>query len=241
MTTRLFLSPKTLIGRCFNQWDLFFSVYNPVRLYLHFIQTMSLEECQTKSFGMNLLLHAIFEFCTAKRLFKIYFALFSFLLLKTFLSLFFSQDLCHLATRMTWQTAFKSRQSDVGQTFFFKSFYFEMLRENFPLPNIYCHKLVRIAQQRFHEYLNQRWSRAQTSMKLRACFALHVCWWQILCGKNLRWKCVFYITTSIKITLEQVTSPPTPSHWSILCLVSTGASSQWRNKACWRVALLCFL
>jgi len=47
-----------------------FSVYNPVRLYLHFILTMSLEECQTKSFGMNLLLHAILKFCTTKRLFK---------------------------------------------------------------------------------------------------------------------------------------------------------------------------
>jgi len=56
------LSPKpSLIGHCFNQWDLFFSVYNPVRLYLHFILMMSLEECQTKSFGMNLLLHAIFK------------------------------------------------------------------------------------------------------------------------------------------------------------------------------------
>jgi len=31
---------------------------------------MSLEKCQTKSFGMNLLLHAIFKFCTTKRLFK---------------------------------------------------------------------------------------------------------------------------------------------------------------------------
>ena len=32
MTTRLFLSPKLfLIGHCFNQWDLFFSVYKPVR------------------------------------------------------------------------------------------------------------------------------------------------------------------------------------------------------------------
>jgi len=31
---------------------------------------MSLEECQTKNFGMNLLLHAIFKFCTTKRLFK---------------------------------------------------------------------------------------------------------------------------------------------------------------------------
>jgi len=37
------------------------SVYNLVRLYLHFILTMSLEECQTKSFWMNLLLHAIFR------------------------------------------------------------------------------------------------------------------------------------------------------------------------------------
>jgi len=42
----------------------------PVRLYLHFILTMSLEEYQTKSFGMNLLLHAIYKFCTTKRLFK---------------------------------------------------------------------------------------------------------------------------------------------------------------------------
>ena len=32
---------------------------------------VSLEECQTKSFGMNLLLHAIFKFCTTKRLFNI--------------------------------------------------------------------------------------------------------------------------------------------------------------------------
>jgi len=32
MTTRLFLSPKPfVIGHCFNQWDLFFSVYKPVR------------------------------------------------------------------------------------------------------------------------------------------------------------------------------------------------------------------
>ena len=67
------LSPKPfLIGHCFNQWVLFFSVYNPVRLYLYFILTMSLEECQTKSFGMNLLLHAIFKFCTTKRLFKFF-------------------------------------------------------------------------------------------------------------------------------------------------------------------------
>jgi len=71
MTTRLFLSPKHfLIGHCFKQWDLFFSVYKPARKYLHFIRTISLEECQTKSFGMNLLLHAIFKFCTTKRLFK---------------------------------------------------------------------------------------------------------------------------------------------------------------------------
>jgi len=35
--------------------------------YLHFILTISLEECQTKSFGMNL-----FKFCTTKRLFKYY-------------------------------------------------------------------------------------------------------------------------------------------------------------------------
>jgi len=38
--------------------------------YLHFILTISPEECQTKSFGMNLLLHAIFKFCTTKRLFR---------------------------------------------------------------------------------------------------------------------------------------------------------------------------
>ena len=44
--------------------------YKPVRLYLHSILTMSLKECQTKSFGMNLLLHAIFKFCTTKRLCK---------------------------------------------------------------------------------------------------------------------------------------------------------------------------
>jgi len=31
---------------------------------------MSLEECQTKSFVMNLLLHATFKFCTTKRLWK---------------------------------------------------------------------------------------------------------------------------------------------------------------------------
>jgi len=55
-----------------NRWDcfLFFtqlSVIFIVRLYLHFILTMSLEECQTKSFEMNLLLHAIFKFFTTKR------------------------------------------------------------------------------------------------------------------------------------------------------------------------------
>ena len=36
-----------------------------------FILTISPEECQMKSFGKkNLLLHAIFKFCTTKRLFK---------------------------------------------------------------------------------------------------------------------------------------------------------------------------
>ena len=70
MTASLFLSPKHfLIGHCFNQWDLFFSVYKPARQYLHFILTIYFEECQMKSFGMNLLLHAIFKFCTTKRLF----------------------------------------------------------------------------------------------------------------------------------------------------------------------------
>ena len=65
MTTRLFLSPKPfLIGHSFNQWNLFFSVYKPVRSYLHFILTISLEECQTKRFGMNLLLHAIWKECS---------------------------------------------------------------------------------------------------------------------------------------------------------------------------------
>jgi len=34
---------------------------SPVRLYLHFILTMFLEEGQTKSFGINLLLHAGFH------------------------------------------------------------------------------------------------------------------------------------------------------------------------------------
>ena len=59
MTTRLSLSPKPfLIGHCFNQWDRFCSVYKPARYYLHFILTISLEECQTTSFGMNVLLHA---------------------------------------------------------------------------------------------------------------------------------------------------------------------------------------
>ena len=62
MRTLLFRSPKPfLIGNYFSQWELFFSVYNSVRLYLHSILTMSLEECQTKSFGMNFLLHAIFR------------------------------------------------------------------------------------------------------------------------------------------------------------------------------------
>jgi len=71
MTSHLFLSPKPfLIGHFINQRDLFFSVYKPARKYLHFIRTISLEECQTKSFGMNLLLHAIFKFCTTKCLFK---------------------------------------------------------------------------------------------------------------------------------------------------------------------------
>ena len=42
------------LANCFNQW-VCFPVYKPVRLYLHFILTMSLEECQTN--GMNLLLH----------------------------------------------------------------------------------------------------------------------------------------------------------------------------------------
>ena len=62
--------PLFPVANCLNQWELFFPVYKPVRLYLHFILTMSLEECQTKNFGMNLLLHAIFKFCTTKRLFK---------------------------------------------------------------------------------------------------------------------------------------------------------------------------
>ena len=52
-----------LIGHCVNQWDLFLSVYKPAQYYLHFILTIYLEECQTKSFGMNLLLHARTNVC----------------------------------------------------------------------------------------------------------------------------------------------------------------------------------
>jgi len=39
------------------------------RLKEFVILTISPEECQTKSFGMNLLLHTIFKFCDTKRLF----------------------------------------------------------------------------------------------------------------------------------------------------------------------------
>jgi len=59
---------NSLIGYRCNQWELCFSVYKPVPVYLHSILTISLVECETKSFGMNLLLHSIFKFCTTKRL-----------------------------------------------------------------------------------------------------------------------------------------------------------------------------
>ena len=62
MSTLLLRSTEPFpIGYYINQWELCLPVYKLVRLYLHFILTMPLEECQTKSFGMNLLLHRQFR------------------------------------------------------------------------------------------------------------------------------------------------------------------------------------
>ena len=56
---------------CFNQWELCFSVLNQFGyISTPFWRWPFIEECQTKSFGMNLLLHAIVKFCTTKRLLK---------------------------------------------------------------------------------------------------------------------------------------------------------------------------
>ena len=52
------------------------SLYNSVWFQFCFVLTISPEECHMKSFRKkNLLLHAIFKFCTTKRLFKYFFHL----------------------------------------------------------------------------------------------------------------------------------------------------------------------
>jgi len=68
---------RTRLSYLLNPFLLATAVTNEIYSFLYINQfgsiilTISPEECQTKSFEMNLLLHAIFKFCTTKRLFEI--------------------------------------------------------------------------------------------------------------------------------------------------------------------------